>query len=339
MDVVQAMLIEAFGPPESLAWREVPAVLPGPGEVLIEAHAVGVNFPDLLVVAGTYQDLFPLPFTPGKEAAGVVRALGAGVTHLKVGDRVSAVMEKGAYAEQIIVQAAHCYPVPDDLTLVDAAALGVAYQTAYFALHDRGQIRAGERVLVTGASGGVGMAAVQLAKAAGAFVVAAAGSADKAEFVRGLGADDVVDLAHPGAGLRAELMSLTEGMGLDVIVDQVGGEVFNESLRALRKGGRMLVVGFASGVIPQVRANYLLLKQISVVGVHWGYFRDERPVEAAAAQAEIFRMARAGLARPAIAALLPLENVSTALKMFEQRAVTGKVVATTRYHDGLARRA
>ncbi|HEX3364629.1 NADPH:quinone oxidoreductase family protein [Phenylobacterium sp.] len=329
---MHAMLIEAFGPPESLAWREVPDLAPGPNEVLLEVHAIGVNFPDLLVVAGTYQDLYPLPFTPGKEAAGVVRAVGAGVVGLKPGDRVSAVMEKGAYAEQLVVAAANCYPVPDSLTLIEAAALGVAYQTAYFALHQRGRLRAGERVLVTGASGGVGMAAVQLAKAAGAFVIAAVGSPEKAELVRGLGADAVLDVSKTRDTLRQDLLSITEGAGVDLVMDQVGGAVFDESLRLLRKGGRMLVVGFASGTIPTVRANYLLLKQISVVGVHWGYFRDEDSEEAAVVQAEIFRLAVSGGGRPIIAAVVPIQEVSTGLQLIGARGVTGKIVATTRHH-------
>jgi NADPH2:quinone reductase len=328
---MRAIQICKHGAPDLLRWTEVPDPAPGPGQVLIDVHAVGVNFPDLLVVAGTYQDLFPLPFTPGKEAAGIVKAVGAGVQGLRPGNRVMAVMETGAYSEQVVVTASHCYRVPKSVRLDQAAVLGVAYQTAYFALHERGMLRSGEKVLITGASGGVGIAAVQLAKAAGAFVIATAGSADKIALIRDEGADAVLDISKPGliGKLRKKIRSITGGGDLDLVVDQVGGSLFDASLRCLAKDGRMLVVGFASGVIPTVAANYLLLKQISVIGVHWGYFRDERPLAAASAQMEIFRLAAAGKALPPISARFPLERASEALQLVAGRNTGGKIVLTT----------
>jgi NADPH2:quinone reductase len=334
---MRAIQICQHGTPDLLRWAEVPDPAPGPGQVSIDVHAVGVNFPDLLVVAGTYQDLFPLPFTPGKEAAGIVNAVGPGVQGFRPGDRVMAVMEAGAYAEKVVVTASHCYRVPKSVRLDQAAALGVAYQTAYFALHERGMLRSGEKVLVTGASGGVGIAAVQLAKAAGAFVIATAGSADKVATVREAGANAVLDLSTPGltGRLREEIRAITGGRDLGLVVDQVGGDLFDASLRCLAKDGRMLVVGFASGRIPTVPVNYLLLKQIGVIGVHWGYFRDERPVAAASVQMEIFRLAAARKALPPISSRFPLARASDALQLVAERNTGGKIVlTTTRFGEG-----
>ena len=312
---MRALFIDRFGLPEELILRDVTPPVPGAGEVLIEVHAIGVNYPDLLVVAGKYQDLFPLPFVPGKEGAGIVIEIGEAVTNVRIGDRISFEIEAGAYAEQVVVAANHCYPVPPGISLIQAAAMGLAYQTAYFALTDRAQLEPGEWVIVTGAAGGVGIAGVQLAKALGARVIGGVGTASKAEFVLGEGADAVVDLCKPDLDrvLRQEVLQITDGHGADIVLDQVGGVQFGSCLRALTAGGRLIVTGFTSGVIPTVRTNYLLMKHISVVGMNWGRYRDNDPARVATAQARIFGMVQAGKLRPPVMACFPLERAAEAL--------------------------
>lgn len=328
---MKAVAIERFGAPEDLVLREFASPVPGSGDVLIEVHAAGVNFPDLLVCGGKYQVLAPLPFIIGKEGAGVVRAVGEGVTRFKPGQRVAFEVEAGAFAEEIRVRQDHCFAVPDQLSLIDAAGLGLAYQTAWFALTDRGQIKAGDWVLVTGAAGGVGIAAVQLARAFGAKVIAGLGTMSKEAFVRARGADAVLDLGEPNLKdtLRERVRAITGGHGLDIVVDNVGGDAFNASLRAMAEGGRMLIVGFTSGTIPQVSVNYLMLKHIAVIGVNWGVYREGDTPAIADAQAEIFDMATKGIIASPVTVTYPLEQVSTALNVMRDRAFVGKIVLTT----------
>ncbi|WP_374448061.1 NADPH:quinone oxidoreductase family protein [Stella sp.] len=328
---MKAMLVERFGRPEDLVLRDLPDPEPGPGEVLVETHAIGLNYPDLLVIGGTYQILPPLPFAPGKELAGVVRAVGAGVAGFRPGQRVAAQLESGAFAELVRVPAALCYPVPDGLATAKAAAMGLVYQTSWYALTDRARLKPGEWVLVTGAAGGVGIAAVELAKAMGAKVVAGLGTMAKADFVRRHGADAVVDLATPDLkdGLRKAIHAATDGHGVDVVIDPVGGAVFEASLRALAWDGRLVVVGFTSGAIPSVKANYLLIKHITVTGIHWSDYPERDPAGVARAQAEMFAMAADGRLDPPVMASVPLERAAEGLALIAGRKVEGKVVLVT----------
>ncbi|BBK38532.1 oxidoreductase [Allostella sp. ATCC 35155] len=328
---MKALLVEAFGQPEGMVLRDLPDPEPGPGEVLVETHAIGLNYPDLLVISGTYQILPPLPFAPGKELAGVVRAVGPGVDGFRPGDRVAAQLESGAFAELVRVPAAVCYPVPAALATAKAAGMGLVYQTSWYALSDRARLRPGEWVLVTGAAGGIGIAAVELAKAMGARVVAGLGTMAKADFVRRHGADAVVDLAMPDLrdGLRKAVQEATGGHGANVVIDPVGGAVFEASLRALAWDGRLVVVGFTSGAIPSVKANYLLIKHITVSGIHWSDYPERDPAGVARAQAEMFQMAAAGRLDPPVMATFPLERAAEALALIANRKVEGKVVLVT----------
>lgn len=328
---MKAVVVEAIGPPEAAQVRDWPLPAPGAGEVRIEVHAMGVNFPDLLTVAGKYQNLPRVPFVPGKEAAGVVAEVGAGVRRLRVGDRVMAQRENGAFAEQIAVRQEHCFPMPDSLPMVKAAALGLTYQTAWFGIFDRGALQPGETVLVTGASGGVGTAAVQLAKAAGCRVLAAVSSPDKAAFVRGLGADGVVrtDEADLRDSMRRQVQDQNDGRGVDLVIESVGGPVFDACLRSLAWSGRLVVVGFAGGEVPSVKANYLLIKHISVCGLHWSDYRDAYPERMRDAQARIFRFWCDGRLDPPVTAVFALEHASRALETLAARRALGKLVLET----------
>lgn len=328
---MKAVVVETHGAPGVAQVRQWPVPVPGPGEVRVEVHAMGVNFPDLLTVAGSYQNLPPLPFVPGKEAAGRVIEAGPGVRRLGVGDPVMVQVENGAFAEQIVAREEHCFPMPDSLSMVKAAAMGLTYQTAWFGLFDRGSLRPGETVLVTGASGGVGCAAVQLAKAAGCRVLAAVSSTQKAEFVLGLGADAVVSTDAPELrdSFRNEVHRQNYGRGADVIVETVGGELFEAALRALAWSGRLIVVGFAGGRIPSVKANYLLIKHITVAGLHWSDYRDAYPERMRDAQERIFGFWREGRLDPPVSEVLPLEEAASALETIAGRRVLGKIVLET----------
>jgi NADPH2:quinone reductase len=321
---MRAVVVEQFGPVEQATVRELADPQPGPGEVLIETRAIGVNFPDILVMEGRYQVKPPLPFIPGKELAGVVVGLGAAVDGFKVGDRVAAQVEYGAYAQKACAAAANCFRIPEDMEFDVAAAMGLAYQTAYFALLDRAGFRAGDTVLATGAAGGVGLAALQLARALGATVVAAVGSADKAEFVRQQGAHYVVrtDDATP---LRDQVRELI-GRGADIVIDPVGGAVFEAALRSLDWCGRLVVVGFAAGEIPSVRANYLLVKNISVHGLQWSDYRDRAPERVEAAQQHMYRLYQDGELKPYVARRFALEEFAAALETIRGRRAQGKLV-------------
>lgn len=328
---MKAVVVERFGAPLDLVVKEWPAPAAGHGQVVIEAHAFGLNFPDVLVVAGKYQTLPSLPFVPGKELAGVVTAVGEGVTSLTVGDRVMGQVENGAFAEFVAIDAGHCFKVPDGLPLTKAAAMGLTYQTAWFALVDRAGLRRGETVLVTGAGGGVGTAAMQIAKAHGARVLAGIGSPDKRQFVLEQGADAVIDMSGRDLrdGVRRQVQAATGNHGADVVVESVGGSVFEASLRSLAWAGRLVVVGFAGGEIPSVKANYLLVKHITVAGVHWSDYRDRTPEAMRDAQKRLFAMVERGEIDPPVCAALPLEQVAAAMQLILERKALGKVIMTT----------
>lgn len=328
---MKAVIVKQHGAPEVMVIEERPAPTPGPREVLIDVHAAGVNFPDLLVIGGTYQYLPPLPFTPGKEFAGIVRATGGEVTLCRPGARVMGQIEYGAFAEQIAVPETNCHVIPAELAFPEAAAMGLAYLTAHFALVERAALKAGESVLVTGASGGVGLAAVQIAKVLGATVLAAVSGPDKAALAKAGGADHIIDTSVPDLrnALREQVFAATSQRGVDIAIDQVGGEVFDASLRSLAWCGRMLVIGFASGRIPEIKAGYVLVKNISIIGLQISDYRDRQPQEFRRVRQQLIDWCREGRIKPHVMATFPLEEAAAALNLIKERKVQGKVVLTT----------
>jgi NADPH:quinone reductase len=331
---MRAIVVSEFGPPERLRVAEVPAPVPGLGEVLVETRAAPINYVDMLVVAGTYQFLPPRPFIPGKGPAGVVAALGPGVTNLRVGDRVLAMAETGGYAEAVAVAADQCHRLPHRMSFAEAASLAVVYDTSWVALRGRTRLLPGETVLVLGASGGVGHAAVQLAHAMGARVLAGISRPEREAAVRAAGADAVIDLSRPDLrdSLRAQVYAETDGQGADIIIDPLGGKVFDAAIRALAWCGRLVVIGFAAGGIPTLRTNYLLLKNIEVSGLQITDYRKRRPAELATAYSEIFGFYELGLVKPAPAILFPLERAGEALGALRDRRINGRPVL--RLRDG-----
>jgi NADPH:quinone reductase len=329
---MRAIVVGEFGEPEQLRVAEVVTPLPSPGEVLIEIHAAPVNYVDLLVVGGTYQFLPACPFVPGKGPAGVVRACGPGVSIPKVGNRVLAMAEQGGYAEAVTVPADRCYRLPASMSFSAAASLSLVYDTAWFALRGRGRLQPGETVLVLGASGGVGQAAVQLARAMGARVLAAIARPERATTVRAAGADAVIDLSRVNLqdALREQVYAATDGRGADIILDPLGGEIFGAALRTLAWHGRLVVIGFAAGPIPSLRTNYLVLKNIEISGLQISDYRKRRPTQVAAAFEEIFALFEQGKIRPAAATEFPLERAGEALAALRKRRVNGRAVLRLR---------
>jgi len=329
---MRAVVVDEFGPPEQLRVRETPAPRPGRCEVLVEVHAAPVNYVDLLVVGGTYQTLPVPPFIPGKGPAGVVTALGSDVTAARVGDHVLAMAEEGGYAEAVVLRADQCYRLPPRMSSFEAASLSLVYDTAWFALRERARMAPGETVLVLGASGGVGRAAVQLARAMGARVLAGILRQEKAASAREAGADAVIDLSRQDLrdALREEVWATTEGHGADVILDPLGGDVFDAALRALAWGGRLVVIGFAAGRIPTVKTNYLLVKNIEVSGLQVSDYRKRRPAQMAACFAEIFELYEEGRIKPAPAQVFPLDQAGEALAAVRDRRLAGRAVLRLR---------
>ncbi|MEU6137485.1 NADPH:quinone oxidoreductase family protein [Nocardioides sp. NPDC047086] len=324
---MRAALVKEFGAPSVLTVEDVPDPVPGPGEVVIAVGAASVNFPDLLVVDGSYQNLPERPFTPGKEAAGRVVAVGDGVERIKVGQRVLTLVEHGAYAEQLRVPEQLVIELPDAVGFEAAAALGLVYATAHFGLCRRGRLQAGETVLVTGAGGGMGSAGVQLAKARGARVIALAHRREKAELARAQGADVV--LTSPPDTLRDDLLAATEGHGVDLTLEMLGGDYLTQIIRATAWEGRIVIVGFAAGGQNPVKPGHLLVKNISLVGLQSSDYRDREPDQMRATIAEILHLAETGRIDPAIDLTFPLGKVSDALQYVKDGRVRGKVVLTT----------
>lgn len=329
---MKAVRVHAFGPPETHRVEDCATPCCGAGEVLIEVHAAAVNFPDLLLIAGKYQKLPALPFTPGTDAAGVIRAVGSGVRHLQVGERVLAHLDHGAYASQVVAPATWVHRMPEAMPFTDAAAMGLVYQTAYFALLERGAYRPGETVLVTGAAGGVGLAAVQIAKSQRATVIAGVAKPAQAEAVRAAGADHVIELLPDGLHerLREQVQAVTCGRGADIVVDTVGGDVFDAALRALAWCGRAVVVGFAGGRIAQIKANYLLVKNIAVSGLQWTDYRDRCPERVDLVQRHLFDLYSGGALRPRVDAVLPLACFAEAMSRVGEGRKIGRLVLDTR---------
>jgi NADPH2:quinone reductase len=321
---MKAMVATRFGEPAEMEWREGADPAPGPGEVLVETRAIGCNFPDILMVQGKYQVRPPLPFSPGHELAGVVVSVGPGVTRVRPGQRVLAMVQWGAYADRVVAPAERVFAIPDPMNFETAAAFGLVYQTSYCALVHRAQLRPGEWLLVHGAAGGVGLAAVQIGKALGARVIATASTAAKLEIARQSGADVLVDYSTEDWVERVK--AATGGEGADVIYDPVGGDVFDGSSKCIAFEGRILTIGFAGGRIPSIAVNRILLKNISVVGVHWGtYQRRGSPLVDEWMEA-LFRLYDKGALRPVVYRTYPLRDAARALDALATRESHGKVV-------------
>ena len=311
---------------EALAWKELPTPEPKAGEVRVAIRAASLNFPDLLIVQNKYQMKPPLPFVPGSEYAGVVDAVGPGVTHLRPGDAVAAFGGTGGFGTHAVVNAGLVMPLPPGFAFDDAAAFILTYGTTHHALLDRGALKAGETVLVLGAAGGVGTAAIQIAKAVGARVIAAASSDEKCALCREIGADATIN--YSTANIRDELKTLTEGKGPDLVYDPVGGDLAEPVFRSIAWRGRYLVVGFAQGGIPALPLNLALLKGASIVGVFWGEFARREPKGNAKALAELAQWYAQGKVKPVIDSRLPMAQLPQAYARMGSRQVRGKLVMT-----------
>ena len=326
---MKALLCKAFGPAETLVLEAVDSPSPKGNEVLIEVQAAGVNFPDTLIIEGKYQFKPPFPFSPGGEVAGVVSTVGDKVAHLKAGDRVMALTGWGGFAEQVAAPAFNVLPVPASMNLTTAAAFGMTYGTSMHALRQRAALKPGETLLVLGAAGGVGLAAVEIGKAMGAKVIAAASSAEKLEVARSAGADELINYSEQS--LKDEVKRLTNSQGVDVIYDPVGGPLFEEAFRCMAWNGRFLVVGFAAGGgIPALPANLPLLKGAALVGVFWGSFAQRQPADNADNFRQLFAWHAEGKLKPLVSQTFPLERGGEAIAALGQRKAVGKLVVTVR---------
>ena len=323
---MKAVVCKQFGPPDSLLVEELPSPRAGPGEVVLSVKAASVNFPDVLIIQNKYQFKPPLPFSPGSELAGVVKETGAGVEGFKPGDKVIAFTTYGAFAEEVKTEAARLLPLPQGMDFTTGAAFLLTYGTSDHALRDRAALRAGETLLVLGAAGGVGLAAIDIGKALGARVIACASSEDKLAVCRSHGADETINYATED--LRERIKALTDGRGVDVVYDPVGGPYSEAAFRSLAWRGRLLVVGFAAGDIPKLPLNLALLKGASLVGVFWGDFTRREPKQFAESVRQLGEWYRQGKVRPHVSQTFPLEKAAEALKLMAARQVKGKVVLT-----------
>ena len=323
---MKAVLCKQYGPPESLVYEDTPSPKPGPGEVVLSVKAAGVNFPDVLIIQNKYQFKPPLPFSPGSELAGTVKEVGEGVKHWKPGDKVIAFTTFGAFAEEVKTEAARLLPIPQGMDFTTAAGFILTYSTSDHALTDRAQLKSGESLLVLGAAGGVGLAAVEIGKALGARVIACASSADKLAVCKQHGADEVIDYSKED--LRERIKALTDGKGVDVVYDPVGGPYTEPAFRSLAWRGRLLVVGFAAGDIPKLPLNLALLKGASAVGVFWGDFARKEPKAFAEGVARLARWYGEKKLKPHVSQTFPLARAVDALNLLAARKATGKIVLT-----------
>ncbi len=321
---MHAWLCETPTGVDALTWKELPTPTPGPGEVLVEIKAASLNFPDLLIVQNKYQMKPPLPFVPGSEYAGVVQAVGPGVKHLAVGQPIACMPGTGGFGTHAIAPAALCMPLPAGFPMVDAAAFILVYGTSHHALIDRAQLKAGETVLVLGAAGGVGTSAIQIAKAVGARVIAAASTDEKCALCQSIGAN--VTINYTTQNLREAIKTATDGRGPDVIYDPVGGDFAEPAFRSIAWRGRYLVVGFASGPIPSLPLNLMLLKGASLVGVFWGDFARREPQANAAMLGELAAWYAQGKIKPVIDSTVPMTDLKAAYAHMGSRGVKGKLV-------------
>ncbi|MBX7229871.1 MAG: NADPH:quinone oxidoreductase family protein [Burkholderiaceae bacterium] len=323
---MRAVVCKEWGGPEKLIIETVPDLMPGPDEVMIEVKAAGVNFPDVLIIQNKYQMKPALPFTPGAELAGVVRAVGAEVRHLHVGDAVVAFTGLGAFAQQCVSKAEQVLPLPVGMDFHTAAAFTLAYGTSWHAVRDRAALQAGETLLVLGAAGGVGLAAVEIGKAIGATVIACASTAEKLQVCQAHGADHGIN--YETEDLRLRIKELTQGKGPDVIYDAVGGKFAEPCFRAIAWRGRYLVVGFASGEIPSLPLNLALLKGANIMGVFWGEFAKREPKNNAAGLTEMLQWMKQGKIKPFVSKTYTLDQTAQALIDMSERKVTGKIIIT-----------
>ncbi len=323
---MRAVVVDRWTEPKDLVVRELPDPVPRANQVVIDVEAAGCNFFDILLVQGRYQMKPAFPFTPGAEVAGVVRELGPDVSGVAIGDRVFAGLALGAFAERVALPVASLHAMPDAMSFPEAAAFPVVYPTSYAALVDRANLRAGETLLVHAAAGGVGVAAVQIGKALGARVIATAGSADKLDVARRAGADLAIDYSV-GNWVEA-VKEATAGKGADVIYDPVGGEIFEGSMKCIAWNGRLLVIGFAGGTIPEVKTNRILLKNIAVVGLHWGAYAIHQPERIPEIFADLAKLYGTGHVRPLIFGTYSLDEVPKALEALGSRGSYGKVIIT-----------
>ncbi len=321
---MRAVLCEDWGEPETLKLGEAPSPVAGPGEVTLRVRAAGVNFADIVLVRGQYQEKPSLPFSPGLEGAGDVLSVGEGVVGIAPGDRVMAVTGVGAFAEEAVAPANCVFPIPEGMDFTTAAAFPVAYGTSHLALTERGALKAGETLLVLGAGGGVGLTAVECGKAVGATVIAAASSDEKLDLAKAHGADHLINYVDDD--LRAAARKLTDGRGVDVVYDPVGGDASKAALRTLAWSGRLLVIGFAAGEVPQIPANYLLVKNISAVGVYWGAYRNNESDVFRASFDELAKWYAEGRLKPHVSQVFPLAQAPQALGVLQSRQATGRLV-------------
>lgn len=324
---MRAVRCHAYGDLGNLVVEELPTPEPGPGQVLVEVHAVGINFADGLMVLGQYQEKPPVPFTPGLEAAGVVAACGEGVTRVRPGDRVACLVDTGAYADTLLAPEDRLFPLPDGMDMATAAAFPVVYGTSHVALDRRARLQPGETLLVHGAAGGVGLTAVEIGRAMGATVIASASTPEKLAVAALHGAEHLIDYTRED--LRQRVREITDGRGADVIYDPVGGDVFDASLRCIAWEGRLVVIGFASGRIPQAPANLLLVKNIAVIGLFWGAYRQRDPKVVRDSLETLFGWWAEGRLKPHVSHRLDLADAAAAIGLLRERRSTGKVVLTT----------
>lgn len=318
------MVVRELGGPGCLEREEVDEAPAGPGQVVIDVKATGCNFFDILITQGNYQVRPELPFSPGAEVAGTVREVGEGVERFSIGDRVSALLEYGGFASVASAPQERVFPMPAKMTFEEAAALGLVYQTSYVGLVHRARLREGETLLVHAAAGGVGLSAVQIGVALGARVIGTAGTSGKLDLVKQNGADEVINYRDENWVERVK--ELTDGRGADVIYDPVGGDTFDLSTKCIAFEGRILIIGFASGIIPSAKMNRVLIKNFSLVGLHWGLYFDKNPRVLHDAQQALTRLYADGKISPVVSATYPLEEAEAALRALASRRTTGKVV-------------
>ncbi len=321
---MKAIVCKQFGPPSSLSLEDIKNPEPKENEVLVEVKACGVNFPDTLIIQGLYQFKPELPFTPGSDIAGIIKKVGSAVKHLKPGDEVFGFVMHGGYAEQVIVPGNACFKKPPMMDYPIAASFMMAYGTSYHALKDRARLKEGETLLVLGASGGVGLAAVELGKLMGAKVIAAASTDEKLQLCKEFGADELIN--YSTEDLKSRIKELTNKKGVDVVYDPVGGDYAEAAIRGMAWEGRYLVVGFAAGDIPKIPLNLALLKGCAIVGVFWGSFAMKTPKKNMQNTMELMQWYGAGKLKPHIHKIYPLKETSKALEEMMQRKVRGKVV-------------
>ena len=321
---MKAYLCREFGPVESHKVEEIEDPRAEAGQVVVDVKAAGVSFPDVLIVQGKYQFQPPFPFSPGGEIAGVISEVGEGVVDWKVGDRVIAMTGNGGIAEKVVAFEMTLMPLPETMDFKDGAAFPLNYGTTYHALKQRGQLQPGETLLVTGAGGGVGTTAIEIGKAMGAKVIAAASTEEKLEIAKNLGADETIN--YSDGELKEKVKALTDGLGADVIYDPIGGDIFLQCMRCVNWKGRVLVIGFASGPIPEVPTNLALLKGCSIVGVFWGRFTGAEPEENSKNFDELFALHAEGKLKPQITKSYSLDDAAEAISSLENRKATGKVV-------------